>query len=602
MAQNTDTSPGHSNRQIIEAPTRETRLLPTIYRWIKRIVLFVIVVGFIGTAIFAGFEIGKREWFPHSIFEKVDRRIEKVAVKVAPGQPAVYDLERLSSHLIDLEADVAKVPVRRVSPYHTIRENGGGLTSFGSDVLLLPYDGRIYAASSSEDVRQTEVTVPDTNRAAYEALADDPNNTEYEVEAGYLRYNDLVQFSGPNGPALAISYTEYHPDQKCITNTVALLAMDAEVKSIDEVQAAPDDWQVLYRTAPCLPLKTRHLAVEGHMAGGKLVFEDPSTLYMTSGDYHFDGMRSEAGPGIAQNPAAEYGKILAIDVASGEGKIVSMGHRNPQGLTLTPDGTLYTLEHGPKGGDELNLVLDGANYGWPLESYGLTYWDASAIPGSLSYGRHSHFERPIYSWVPSIAGSALTYVDGFHPSWDGDLLAAALLDGSLFRLRFAEGRVIYSERIEVGTRIRDVHQHSDGRIVLWTDDRAMVFLTGQDRQNRSELFATSVNRQGLSRHAAKRLETAISACAECHSFEVDDHVRSPSLARIFGSKIASTNYDGYSSGLSAQTGTWDEETLTEFLNDPQSFAPGTPMPNPGFDDNRLIASLIAYLKLVSESF
>ncbi|WP_051927544.1 PQQ-dependent sugar dehydrogenase [Ruegeria halocynthiae] len=564
--------------------------------------MFSLAFGFIGLAVFAGYEIGKRQWLLHTVFEKVDRRIEKAMAKVARGQPAILSLERLPSHLIDLQAEVAAVPVGRVSPYHTIRENGGGLTSFGADVLLLPYDGRIYAASSAKDVRATKVTVPDTNRAAYEALTDDPENTVYQIKAGYLRYNDLIQFSGPDGPALAISYTEYHPDRKCVTNTVALLPLGAEVKSIDEVQATADDWQVIYRTAPCLPLKTRHLAIEGHMAGGKLVFENPSTIYMTSGDYHFDGMRSEAGPGIAQNPTAEYGKILAIDVASGDGRIVSMGHRNPQGLTLTPDGTLYTLEHGPKGGDELNLVRDGANYGWPLESYGLTYWAASTIPGSLSYGRHSHFERPIYSWVPSIAGSALTYVEGFHPSWDGDLLVAALLDGSLFRLRVAEGRVVYSERIEVGTRIRDVHQHSDGRIVLWTDDRAMIFLTGQDRQNRSELFATSVRHQGLSNHDAKRLETAISACAECHSFEVDDHARSPSLARIFGSKIASTSYDGYSNGLSAQTGTWNEETLTEFLKDPQSFASGTPMPNPGFDDNRLIQSLVAYLKLVSESF
>ncbi|CUH42781.1 Soluble aldose sugar dehydrogenase YliI precursor [Ruegeria atlantica] len=572
------------------------------FRWFSLFVLFALIFGLIGMAIFAGFEIGKRQWFLHSILEKVDQRLEKAVIKVAPGQPAIFSLERRASHLIDLEAEVAKVPVRRVSPYHTIRENGGGLTSFGSDVLLLAYDGRIYAASSSEDVRSTEITVPDTNRAAYEALADDPSNTEYEIEAGYLRYNDLVKFSGPNGPSLAIAYTEYHPDRKCVTNTVALLPLGADVNSINDVQAAPSDWQVIYRTEPCLPLKTRHLAIEGHMAGGKLVFEAPSTLYMTSGDYHFDGMRSEVGPGIAQDPSADYGKILAIDVVSGDGRVVSMGHRNPQGLTLTPDGTLYTLEHGPKGGDELNVVRDGANYGWPLESYGLTYLGASAIPGSLSYGRHSHFERPIYSWVPSIAGSALTYVDGFHPSWDGDLLAAALLDGSLFRLRIAEGRVIYSERIEIGTRIRDVHQHNDGRIVLWTDDRAMVFLTGQDRQNRSEVFAISVQRQGLSSHEAKRLETAISACAECHSFEVGDNVRSPSLARIFGSEIASSDYDGYSDGLSAHEGAWTEETLTEFLQDPQSFAPGTPMPNPGFNDNQLIQSLVAYLKLVSESF
>ncbi|KUJ85727.1 hypothetical protein AVO45_01705 [Ruegeria marisrubri] len=571
-------------------------------RWLGRVTVALVVLACIGLSVFAGFEIGKHKWFPHRVFDKVDRKLEQAVTGVLPKTAGTLDLEQLNSHLIILQADVGLVPLNRSGPFHTVSENGGGLASFGRDVLLLPYDGRIYAASSGKNIRATNITAPDTNRAAYEALADDPDFADFGIEKGYLRYNDLLHISDPDGPALAIAYSEYHPAEKCVTNTVALLRLDATVQSIDEVRAGPADWRILYRTKPCLPLKSRHFAIEGHMAGGKLAFRAPSTLYMTSGDFHFDGMRSEPGPGIAQDPTAEYGKILAIDTASGDSRIVSMGHRNPQGLTLASDGRLFSTEHGPRGGDELNLVRDGANYGWPLESYGLTYWDASAIPGSLSFGRHENFDRPLFSWVPSIAVSSVIQIDGFHPAWDGDLLVATLLDGSLFRLRLAQGRVVYSERIRVGSRIRDIHQHDDGRIVLWTDDRTLIFLSGRDRLNASVLFDKFVIRKNLSDRMADQLASAIESCAECHSFEIGDHERSPSLARIFEEDIASTSFQGYSTALLDRGGSWTKEKLAQYLRDPQSFAAGTSMPDPGIHDEAVIQELVSYLEEVSKAF
>jgi glucose/arabinose dehydrogenase len=89
------------------------------------------------------------------------------------------------------------------------------------------------------------------------------------------------------------------------------------------------------------------------MASGRIVFQAPDTLYLTSGDFHWDGMRAD-GELIAQNPEAEYGKVLKIDLATGDSAIVSMGHRNMQGMTFTEDGQLFVAEHGPNGGDELN--------------------------------------------------------------------------------------------------------------------------------------------------------------------------------------------------------------------------------------------------------
>ena len=85
-------------------------------------------------------------------------------------------------------------------------------------------------------------------------------------------------------------------------------------------------------------------------------------------------------------------------------------------------------------GDELNLIQDGLNYGWPLESYGTTY-RGTRIPDSLSYGRHTQFQPPIFSWVPSVAVSGMTLVKGFDESWDGDILVSSLSDQALHRVR-----------------------------------------------------------------------------------------------------------------------------------------------------------------------
>ncbi|MCG8443585.1 MAG: PQQ-dependent sugar dehydrogenase, partial [Caulobacterales bacterium] len=399
---------------------------------------------------------------------------------------------------------------------------------------------------------------------------------------------------------LVASYTEFHPDDLCYTNTLATLAFPPGVTSIDEVSAGAEDWTVLARTDPCLPFKERHLAMEGQMAGGRVVFEAPSTVYLASGDFHWDGMRSD-GELIAQNPTAEYGKILAVDVATGAKRIVSMGHRNTQGLAFDAGGRLLVLEHGPRGGDELNVVEEGANYGWPLESYGTAY-DGVPIPGSLSFGRHDVNAAPLHAWVPSAATSALELVDGFHETWDGDLLAGALISQSLFRLRMQDGRVVYSEEIPIGARIRDVHQHTDGRIAVWTDKHQLIFLTPSARQAEKLLVDEYVAAANIPSALRNKVATALEDCGQCHSFAANDNLRAPSLHRIFEAEIGATDFAGYSRGLSRKRGTWSREALVAYLADPEAFAPGTNMPDPMIEDGRVVEGLVSVLQQMQRSF
>ena len=586
---------GRHRPRWLQAPIDWLMGLPLIAR---AALSAMVALGFLGLVFFLGFLVGERQFFPYSFLSRVDG---KLASMMPARPPAPLESQTLNSALIRLDMKVGHVDTGRpAASQNPLSRNGGGVASLGDDILVLAYNGDIYAASQADAIRVTALEAPDNNREAYQALAEEPAFANYNFHQHYLRYNDLLDYDTGSERGLIASYTEYHPGKACVTNTLAKLEIPAGVTSVDAMSARAGDWEVVFRTAPCLPFKDKHLAMEGHMAGGRTVFEAPSTVYLTSGDFHIDGMRSE-GPGIAQDPDAQYGKVLEVDIATGEGRILSMGHRNAQGIALMPSGDLIILEHGPRGGDELNLIEEGRNYGWPLESYGTTY-RGSPIPNSLSYGRQTQFQPPIFAWVPSVAASGLTLIEGFHEAWDGDLLAASLTDGALFRIRMEGSQAVYSERIEIGTRIRDVHQHADGRLVLWTDNGEIIFLSGIDRIDEAERFQRYLAELDAPSRVKDRLQTAVDRCAECHSFAVGEHERNPGLNRIFGDPIASTPFEGYSQALKRKSGSWTRENLKAYIENPQAFAPGTSMPGQEIGDDRVVDELINYLEELDRQF
>lgn len=163
------------------------------------------------------------------------------------------------------------------------------------------------------------------------------------------------------------------------------------------------------------------------------------------------------------NPFAENGKGLP--------EIWSKGHRNPQGIVIdTKDGTLYTVEHGARGGDEINAPKAGHNYGWPVISYGKHYSGAEIGVGQVAEG----YDQPLYYWDPSIAPGAIDIYHGaMFPEWEGNFLVAALKYELLARIEHSEsGAVENEERLFQGEygRLRDVKVAPDGSILLLTDE------------------------------------------------------------------------------------------------------------------------------------
>jgi glucose/arabinose dehydrogenase len=208
--------------------------------------------------------------------------------------------------------------------------------------------------------------------------------------------------------------------------------------------------------------------------GSRLVWRPDGTLFVTLGDRYQYAEQ-------AQDLSTTLGKVVRINADGSvpqdnpfvgrkdtRPEIWSYGHRNVQAAALDGDGQLWTVEHGARGGDELNHPQPGRNYGWPVITYGVDYSGARIGIGTAAPG----MEQPVYYWDPVIAPSGATFYSGTaFGDWRGDLLVGSLQPGRLVRLRLRDGRVALEERyvIDPGERVRDVVQGPDGMIYLLTD-------------------------------------------------------------------------------------------------------------------------------------
>lgn len=227
--------------------------------------------------------------------------------------------------------------------------------------------------------------------------------------------------------------------------------------------------QVIYRQRP-------KLAGNGHF-GSRLVFGRDGTLFITQGD-------RQAYRDSAQSLSAGQGKVMRINAdgtiprdnpfvnrAGAQPEIWSYGHRSMQAAALHPEtGQLWTAEHGPRGGDQVNLTEAGKNYGWPVIGYGINYDGTPAHTSSAKEG----MEQPVYYWDPVIAVSGMAfYTSDKIPGWRGSMLLGSMAPTgpSLVRLTFQNGKVTKEERYlgSLKQRIRDVQQGPDGFVYVVTD-------------------------------------------------------------------------------------------------------------------------------------
>ena len=241
------------------------------------------------------------------------------------------------------------------------------------------------------------------------------------------------------------------------------------------VDNALQDIEVIYRQVP-------KVSGSGHF-GSRLVFRSDKSLFVTFGE------RQKGSP--AQDLTTTLGKVIRINrdgtvppdnpvIDGARSEIWSYGHRNPQGAAIRPGGDeLWISEHGPQGGDELNQIMAGGNYGWPVVSYGCNYGDPIGDACRIGGGTHSpDYIEPVSYWVPtSIAPAGMIFYTGSgFPSWQGDVFIGALAGTALWRVELSGDTEVMRDAVfsELGERIRDVEQGPDGWIYLLTDSGKLI--------------------------------------------------------------------------------------------------------------------------------
>ena len=481
-------------------------------------------------------------------YKPVAYRIGRILNRTSPDDIRKFLAKQYSrdaeSVPLDKSLDTALLPVTitgvRVSDHDPVAKTAGAIAAVKNTLVIVDRLGNFYSCSKTGALR----------KLAFPPL---PNGLSGYLSAGgtlnvkSFRTYSIKYLSVPR--LLVVSHESYDAAKPATQLTVSTI-------TIDETTLQPTGpWKKIFSTdaEPDIP---------NDASGGSLAVEGGDKIYLSVGVYEI------SDKGLAQDSQSNFGKIFEIDLDSGRSHMLSKGHRNPQGLTRSASGALWSTEHGPAGGDELNLITDGGDYGWPTVTLGTNYnaykWNNKEIAG-----RHDGYQQPIFAWVPSIGVSNLLEVKGFDKSWDGDLLVTSLKAQTLFRLRLNHDRVVYSEPIWIGQRLRDIAQLEDGTIALWTDDSQILFLS-LDGQ-----------RLASNRRLPERVdEKLVANCMFCHHLgpsKAGD--TAPSLTNLLGRKIGSDTYR-YSQSLRNKDGVWTAAALKKFLSNPSAFANGTSMPAP----------------------
>ncbi|HYD33871.1 MAG TPA: PQQ-dependent sugar dehydrogenase [Methylophilaceae bacterium] len=210
----------------------------------------------------------------------------------------------------------------------------------------------------------------------------------------------------------------------------------------------------------------------GHQVGGKLALgENDRTLFLSIGDF--------SKPDKVQDQKTSIGKVIKIDLQRLNAEVYATGFRSPSGGLMFDRETkeLWLSEHGPRGGDEINLIREGKNYGWPTVSYGTIYErDGMGNYYGNKFNSHEEFEKPAMTFVPSVGiGPIAKYAHtGKNDYWDGDLFVAGMAANTLYRIKKEGTRLVYAEPVLTGYRIRDIKIDNDGTFYLKTDSNQLL--------------------------------------------------------------------------------------------------------------------------------
>jgi glucose/arabinose dehydrogenase len=257
---------------------------------------------------------------------------------------------------------------------------------------------------------------------------------------------------------LLISYPSYRKKGNCV-----VVKLDAYKLTLDSKPSITKskNW---FTSKPCVPIS----AVQH--AAGRLAIISEESAYLTVGDLGFSKIGSKDIRG-------DLGSVFKVSASKVEK--ISTGHRNQQGIELIGND-LYISEHGPRGGDELNLIRKGVDYGWPAVTYGQAYSSGDYVRPTRS-GTHDGFQLPLYYWVPSVAPTELVALpaNSRWGVWSSQLVMATLREQALIFIQLnGKDKVSQVVTVDVSDRIRDLELLADGRLVATTDSGNLLLISG----------------------------------------------------------------------------------------------------------------------------
>ena len=362
--------------------------------------------------------------------------LESRAANAPDQRPAVPGQTRTCAARSDVAHEVTVVARRLEKPWAVEPLPEG-------DLLVTEKNGRLRIVSAAGQVSPPIAGLPAVDARGQGGLLDVALSPNFASDRTIF-----WSFSEPRGDGNGTS--------------IARGVLSADRRRLDQVR-------VIFRVQP---------TYDGVMHyGSRLAFGPDGMLYAAFGERSVTAMRR-----YAQQLDSHLGKVVRITPdgaaprdypfvgrAGALPEIWSVGHRNVQAMTFDPQGRLWVIEHGTRGGDEVNLVEKGKNYGWPLQAYGIEY---RGVPIATAATQREGMEQPVYYWDPVIAPSGLQFYTGdAFPAWRGSLFVGNMKDRNLTRLVLTGNRVTGEERLlaDRGQRIRDVRQGPDGALYVVTD-------------------------------------------------------------------------------------------------------------------------------------
>tara|TARA_Y100000996_G_scaffold407602_1_gene385409 strand:- start:417 stop:1793 length:1377 start_codon:yes stop_codon:yes gene_type:complete len=406
-------------------------------------------------------------------------KIEAIKNKLKTKEKSNNNFEQIKivdSAFYSLNLDMIKTPVW--SKY-------GGIESIGDKIYYISGDSDFFELQINKNKDDKYIFVPlsinkiDNNKDMF--LIKNESTLDKNHAWSYFGIKDILidEFNSFKNKILLVSSLYYHVDEDCYDMSVFF----SEIISENELQIT--NWKKIFSSEKCLSINlTKKPNFAAASAGGRIVKFDDENILLSIGDFYADGVN---GPMLSQDLNNDYGKILKINIKTKKHEIFSFGHRNPQGLYIDNDGNIFSTEHGPRGGDELNLIKQKNNYGWPYASFGTNYNSYNAYtvdtsnddnkkkriwPLDKTNNTHNNYTKPIFSWGNTYGVSNLIiYENDYFSKWNKNIIVSSLASKQLTRFVFnyENSSIHYLENIPIGKRIRDIIPLKNGKIALLTD-------------------------------------------------------------------------------------------------------------------------------------